>query len=125
MTRINVIDPKFLNSKFLIAEYRELPRIFGNVRNAIAKKKRINDISQPLKYTMGRGHMLFFYTRLRWCLNRQKLLVDECLRRGFKITHTNPDNLIEGIPEEWCGDWIADLDAVCVNMKRILERENG
>jgi deoxyribonuclease (pyrimidine dimer) len=108
-----------------MAEYRELPRIFGNVRNAVAKKKQVNDISQPLKYTMGRGHMLFFYSRLRWCLNRQKLLIEECLRRGFKIVHTNPDNLIEGIPEEWCGDWTADLDAVCVNMKRILERENA
>jgi hypothetical protein len=37
MTRINCIDPALLSDKHLGAEYRELPRIFNLVRDAIKR----------------------------------------------------------------------------------------
>lgn len=40
MTRINVIEPSRLSDQHLGAEYRELPRVFGLVRDAIARGER-------------------------------------------------------------------------------------
>jgi deoxyribonuclease (pyrimidine dimer) len=123
MTRINCIDPALLTGSHLLSEYRELPRIFGLVKKAINNGKCINDFNIDT-YRMGRGHVLFFYKRLGWLLSRQKDLVAECLRRGYKITHTSPDTLIEGIPEEWLGDWVATEDAIKQNMVRLIERDD-
>ncbi|MBP7000765.1 pyrimidine dimer DNA glycosylase/endonuclease V [Amaricoccus sp.] len=37
MTRINVVPPEELSRAHLVAEYRELPRVFGMVRAMIAR----------------------------------------------------------------------------------------
>ena len=54
MTRINsAIDPKNLTDQHLIAELRELPRIFTAVNKRIEKGKLFDDI--PEKFTLGTG----------------------------------------------------------------------
>jgi deoxyribonuclease (pyrimidine dimer) len=40
MTRINVVPPRELTRQHLIAEYRELPRVFGLVKKAAARGER-------------------------------------------------------------------------------------
>lgn len=63
MTRINsAIDPKNLTDQHLIAELRELPRIFTAVNKRIEKGKSFDDI--PEKFTLGTGHTKFFYNKL-------------------------------------------------------------
>lgn len=122
MTRINCIDPELLSDRHLIAEYRELPRIFALVRNAQDRGENPTDKRNPMQYKLGAGHVRFFYPRLRWLLSRQKALVVECLRRGFKIQYTQPDGLIDGIAEEWLGDWCpTDVDKQ-INIARINQR---
>lgn len=39
MTRINLADPSTLHSKHLLAEYRELPRVFKLVEAALTLQK--------------------------------------------------------------------------------------
>ena len=41
MTRINLINPEKLTDQHLLAEYRELPRIFWIVRKKISENKEI------------------------------------------------------------------------------------
>gem|GEM_PF-2001583 len=41
MTRINLVSPSVLADQHLIAEWRELPRIFGSVKKKLAENKPI------------------------------------------------------------------------------------
>lgn len=122
MTRINCVDPSSLTDKHLIAEYRELPRIFQLVRSAQSKGKTPEDFIISHNYHLGKGHVTFFYNKLLWLVNRQSQLIREMQSRGFKPTFLNVDNLLEGINSEWINDWIPDESAKAINMARIEER---
>lgn len=49
MTRINLTLVSELADQHLMAEYRELPRIFGAVRERIAKGQGFDDISKDFR----------------------------------------------------------------------------
>jgi deoxyribonuclease (pyrimidine dimer) len=79
MTRINsAIDPKNLTDQHLIAELRELPRIFTAVNKRIEKGKSFDDI--PEKFTLGTGHVKFFYDKTIFLHQRH-----EDLRFEYKL----------------------------------------
>ena len=122
MTRINCVPPAELTTPHLIAEYRELPRIFGLVRAAIARGERPDDPRNPAEYRLGSGHVRFFYPRLGFLARRQEALIAEMLRRGYSPSFTDPAGLLTGISEEWCGDWVPSEAAVAINRDRIAER---
>lgn len=120
MTRINVVPPRELSDKHLGAEYRELPRVFAHVRKAILRGWRATDPRYPAEYTLGRGHVLFFYPRLSWVCVRYDLLVQECHRRQRVVNYPRPDTT--GIPEEWFGGYIVTPAALALNRQRIKDR---
>lgn len=122
MTRINCIPVTELTGPHLVAEYRELPRIFGLVRAAITRGERPDDKRNPTTYRLGAGHVRFFYPRLLWLMQRQKALIAEMQARGYKPGFTNPESLIEGFPAQWLGDWTPDEAAMQLNRARIAER---
>ena len=73
MTRINsAIDPKNLTDQHLIAELRELPRIFTAVNKRIEQGKYFNDI--PKEFALGSGHVKFFYDKLKFLNLRHTIL---------------------------------------------------
>lgn len=125
MTRINCIPPAELSTQHLIAEYRELPRIFSLVRAAIARGEIPDDARNPTEYVLGKGHIRFFYPRLGYLIKRQTLIIDEMHKRGYRPQYTNPAPLIKDIPKEWCGDWQPDAQAVEINKARIDLRNNS
>jgi deoxyribonuclease (pyrimidine dimer) len=122
MTRINVVPPVELTQQHLVAEYRELPRIFNLVRAAIERGEKPNDKRNPLAYTLGTGHCRFFYAKLGWLKERQRSLITEMLKRGYKPSFTDVEHLDEGIGPEWRGDWFPDPAALAVNRARISIR---
>ena len=109
MTRINVIPPDRLTDAHLLAEYRELPRIFALARP---------DPKAPSRYTLGAGHVRFFYSRTRWLSRRQAELIAELVARGFSPTHTTPPPPVPGLD----GDWEPDDEAAGLNLARLRER---
>lgn len=120
MTRINLVPPSELSGKHLIAEYRELPRIFNRVRYAIHKGLKPVDFNEPLEYTLGSGHMKFFYTRLGFLKERQEMLIREMHKRGYNTSFRYVD--IDDIPNEWKQGYEPTVDAIKLNRKRIKER---
>lgn len=122
MTRINCIPPSELTRQHLVAEYRELPRIFALVREAIARGEQPGDRRNPIEYTLGTGHVRFFYPRLGYLVRRQRLLILEMQARGYRPSFVGVDHLIEGIAEEWLADWEPTELAMAVNRARIAER---
>ena len=70
MTRINVgIRASVLTDKHLMAEHREIKRI----PNCIAKG-RFNMKGQPDLFTLGTGHVKFFYDKCGYLLKRYEEL---------------------------------------------------
>lgn len=114
MTRINCIPPEELHDPHLLAEYRELPRIF--------KLARPHDAA-PSRYTLGKGHVIFFYDKLGYLFERQKRIYKEMKNRGFK-PNFDPEQLIafkEGREALW-NPWQPDQQAIDLNRERIEER---
>lgn len=122
MTRINCIPPSELIRQHLVAEYRELPRVFGLVRKAIARGETPQDRRNPKEYTLGKGHVRFFYARLGWLKQRQQMLIAEMQWRGYRPQHTDTSELLDGIPAAWQGDWVPDSAAMKINRERISAR---
>jgi len=80
VTRINVVPPEELSRQHLLAEYRELPRVF-----TLARKRQADPRGVPSGYTLGRGHVLFFTVHLAWLKERYNALVAE-MRRHWKLS---------------------------------------
>src|SRR5690606_1105482 len=122
MTRINCIPTHELSGRHLVAEYRELPRVFALVRAAIGRGETPGDRRNPASYTLGTGHVRFFYGRLGYLVRRQAAIVAEMRARGYRPAFDDPSGLIAGIPVEWCGEWEPTAEAIAANRARIAER---
>jgi hypothetical protein len=118
MTRINVgIMPSELNTKMLIAEHREIKRI----PNCI-KKGRYNLKGQPSKFTLGTGHVKFFYDKLEYLHLRYLELYDECIKRGFNVT--NYEECFKDLPDELYNFYNEQPEDRKILQQRINEKLN-
>lgn len=124
MTRINVVEPSELHDLHLLAEYRELPRVF-----ALAAKASANDAwrkRQPHAYTLGTGHVLFFYDKLKWLSRRHQHLVREMKARGYKPKFTaSLASQWKQIPAPYWRDYKPTAEAKSLNRERIDLRLKG
>lgn len=111
MTRINVVPVEELCDQFLFAEFRELTRIPNTINSGKAKL----DGNYPNQYTLGTGHVKFFYPRLKWLHKRYDQLYAECRRRGINATYIWP----ESVPERLYRDWTPDANAFKINRERL------
>ena len=108
MTRINCIEPTKLADQHLLAEYREITRIAP-----LAKK-----LDCYGAYTLGAGHMRFFYDKGAFLRKRCNALYIECKRRGFSISKKSYKPHPGGLNR----DWEPDLRAKRINLSRLRER---
>lgn len=116
MTRINCIPVQELHDKHLLAEYRELPRIFKLARVC-------NDA--PKKYVLGKGHVKFFYDKLYYLYKRHEKLCEEMRKRGFTVNYPTHYYVsfkdLNKAPMLW-NDWQPTQEAMELNRQRIQER---
>lgn len=88
MTRINLIPPQELSVKHLVAEYREITRLPKNLEKSLSRKSKPFHMSEiPAEYTLGKGHVMFFYNKMQFVQERFELLVAEMLKRGYNPTY--------------------------------------
>ena len=120
MTRINLVDPSTLHSKHLLAEYRELPRVFKLVEAAQARGLSPRTARIPPSYVLGTGHVTFFYDKLQWLERRFLALVDECCNRNFNIQHYGVPDLY--LDYHWWNDYEPTPEAIALNAARIKDR---
>ena len=105
MTRINVgIDPSELPTKLLLAEHRELKRIPNMVREQRVKLSGIPD-----RFTLGTGHVKFFYNKLGYLKSRYHKSYNECVSRECNVQYYGDS--FEGIPENLMSEyWSTERD---------------
>lgn len=120
MTRINLTLVSELADQHLIAEYRELPRVFGAVRKHVANGKKVWQFKISEHFILGSGHVTFFYNKLEFLRKRQEAIIAECLKRGFNIKDTTVD--ISDIPPEWCNDYVPTDRAIRLSQERLNEK---
>lgn len=116
MTRINVgVLPQDLPSKLLQAELREIKR----VPNVVKSGKYSMD-NQPKEFTLGAGHVKFFYDKLGYLRQRYQNLRKEAIRRG--INATDFSTAWEGVPLELMGYYTPNVRDRQLIVERIRER---
>jgi len=108
MTRINTIDPAYLTDQHCFAEFREITRV-----SRLAKS-----VELPAAYTMGTGHVKFFYDKGLWLADRLWRLQNECDNRNIRITPKvyvlHPQGLNRG--------WTPTYKDHLINIERLHEK---
>lgn len=116
MTRINAsIRPIELTNSHLLAEIRELPRILNTVKSGKAKIENKTDT-----FKLGSNHTTFFYTRLKYLVDRHKNLVSEAKIRGFNVMDYSES--YKDIPPHLFNDWRETKEARELLKERINQR---
>lgn len=117
MTRINVIPVEELSDQWLIAEYRELPRVI--------KTERVYIGDAPDKYCLGKGHVKFMVKHSLFCLNRYAFICREMEYRGFKVNYPYDDLDKLAIDKQitWYSEpFLPDEADIAINRKRLIEK---
>lgn len=117
MTRINVVDVKYLTDQHLMAEYAELAMVLS-----AAKRSKTENYISSTKYTLNKGHVKFFYNKKKWLYNRYQELIDELYLRGYNINPENRNLNFDILDKFSQIEWEPVLDDVKINCERILER---
>ena len=116
MTRINTsIPPRELTNMHLIAEHREIKRIPNMVSSGRAKI-----INIPKEFTLGTGHVKFFYNKLEYLRKRYEELYKECKNRDFNVTYYG--HAWDNIPKHLMNDYIPTKNDEIIIRQRIKEK---
>lgn len=128
MTRINVVPVECLTDKHLMAEYRELPRIFTAVLKAQEQGKTPADYDIPESYCLGKGHVTFFYDKIWWLYHRYTALYQRLIMDGVSVNkdmyYSIRENAFNNINTEWWNDWSPTPEDMYLNMARLAKRSN-
>lgn len=121
MTRINVVPPSELTGKHLVAETREIVRVFALTRKSQHElhKKKI-----PNEYTLGTGHVTYFYDKLKYITERYNSLCTEMSNRGYVCNRVEQSELERGIDRSLFWGYAPTDSALALNRARISERLN-
>jgi deoxyribonuclease (pyrimidine dimer) len=118
------LQPSTLSNSHLLAELRELPRVFSYVLKYGVPK----DI--PKSYTMGKGHVKFFTNKLNFLLSRWEELYFEWVAiRGYQYSLKTEDFInkyhLLFEQETLKGDieYYPTAEEVAINIKRLQERD--
>ena len=110
-----------LHYKHLIAEAREITRVFAvsrnNQRDIMGGRKTI-----PTAYTLGTNHVIFFCNKLQYITERYQQLTQEMLDRGYKPNPINVKDLLDGIDPKMYNPYVPTSEAIKINRQRINER---
>ena len=122
MTRINVIPPKELSVKMLVEEYREITRLPKNLETSLNRKGKKFELKEiPEKYTLGAGHVKFFYNKMAFLEKRFGSLVQEMLDRGYNPVYRDL-GIFSRCDRQFYNDYIPTNEAIEINKARIKER---
>ena len=117
MTRINVIAVKELSDQWLLAEYRELPRVI------LQQHIYIGDA--PEKYCLGKGHVKWAVLHANYCLWRYYKICEEMKFRGFKVNY-NYEDLDKYADDNqirlYSKMYIPDENDIEINKQRLIEK---
>jgi len=125
MTRINLVPVQDLADQHLFAEWREIKMVPAALRRSLKTRNKGDILAGiPKRYTLNKGHVTFFFNKMKFLAERYKLLTDELVKREYSLG--SGDNFTEftyDIPGEFSHvDWHPDKNEIAINVERILLR---
>lgn len=125
MTRINLVNVQSLADQHLMAEWREIKMVPAALRRSL-KTRSIKDIVNgiPTRYTLNKGHVTFFFDKMKFLYDRYNLLTQELIERGYDLSDISTfEKFLTDIPDRFCvREWEPDKEEVKINVERILQR---
>lgn len=123
MTRINLVPPEELTDQHLFAEFREIKMVPKALARSLKSKtaKEVLD-SIPKEFTLGTGHVTFFYDKGLYLKNRYTKIKEELTHRGINY---NPESKFDpdGIHTDLFSlEYTPDNKALDTIRKRISDR---
>ena len=86
MTRINLVPPSELMDQHLFAEFREIKMIPKALQRSLNARGLLGVCNMvPAEYTLGKGHVSFFYNKGTYLQLRYNVIRIELGRRGIKF----------------------------------------
>lgn len=126
MTRINLVDPAVLTNQHLMAEYKEITRIFTVVTDRI-KASLAPPSDAPSDYVLGTGHVKFFYDKCKFILNRYNELRKELQLRDYDLNLDMFYDIVMSVNNNIRGtvyfnDYSPKPENIYLNMARLCKR---
>lgn len=91
MTRINLVPPSELSDQHLFAEWREIKMVPKALRRSLRALPPLSHrpvecllAKLPKEFTLGIGHVMFFYDKGYYLHDRYGRLTYELIKRGIK-----------------------------------------
>lgn len=126
MTRINIVEPSHLTNKHLMAEYRELPRIFTAVLKLQDKGVKPCQVDIADSYLLGAGHVKFFYNKVDFLLERYHRILQVLIyQRDYNLDDKLYRSIFEdakGIDKMWRVPYTPTPEEIYLNMARLCKR---
>jgi deoxyribonuclease (pyrimidine dimer) len=122
MTRINTVHPRDLTDQWLLAEWRELPRIVNELEK---HPTRFKPADIPSNYTLNTGHVKFFRNKLLFLAKRHRALKRELRQREIahdKRVKVELFYLSDTIKKQALNDWTPHSDDHNILIERLQER---
>ena len=124
MTRINLVNPKILTDQHLVAEYRELPMVFGSLARTLNSRVGFDHKKIKSRCPLGGGHVYFFYDKLSYLQKRYLEIIKEMRSRGFKPDPKSRPRKLTGFPKPLYRDYKPSKAEKDFIKKRIMDRIN-
>ncbi len=145
MTRINLVPPRELMDQHLFAEFREIkmvPKALHRSLRALWKRELGNDFDLreqsdritsvihtltekiPSDFTLNTGHVMFFYNKGRYLMDRYMGIRYELYSRGMNFngySQFDPDHIYDVYPE-LNNDYNPTPEALILIRARIAEK---
>ena len=126
MTRINLVSVKDLADQHLFAEWREIKMVPAALRRSMRTRKTNDILSKvPTRYTLNAGHVTFFFDKMKFLVERYKMLTDELLNRKYNLSDNSGDftQYTNDIPQVFAQkEWNPNNSEIAVNVERIVLR---
>jgi deoxyribonuclease (pyrimidine dimer) len=105
-----------------MAEYRELPMVYGSLRRSLRTQAPIDVLEKiPNEFTLNKGHVLFFYDKLEFLSERYADLKKELYSRGYDLDVNRGYDLSE-FPKVFHGNYKATDKDLLVSKQRVMFR---
>lgn len=132
MTRINLVPPSELSDQHLFAEWREIKMVPKALRRSLyalcgrthmPREQLLSKLSKD--FTLGTGHVMFFYDKGSYLHYRYGQLTYELVKRGINCNlqaRLDPDGVFSALDVRFNRSYIPTPEALTLIRARIAEK---
>lgn len=126
MTRLNLVPPAELADQHLFAEFREIKMVPKSLARSIVAHGKDGVLRRiPDAYTLGKGHVSFFYDKGAYLRDRYAMLRHELRQRFIQFNEAaelDPDQVYYLLDSRFNMGYAPTADALALVRQRIAER---